>query len=124
MVGHGTGHGFALREVHRFANQPRTVGGVLRWDARALFGGILDGLRAAGQAGPLDAVAVDGWAIDYGLLDGDGDLIADPASYRDARTEPPFAAVTETPGGVAGVDAARLYRRPGSRCTRSTRCSS
>jgi rhamnulokinase len=114
VVGHGTGDGFALREVHRFANQPRMVGGVLRWDARALFAGILDGLRAADeQAGPLDAVCVDGWAIDYGLLDGDGALIADPASYRDARTGPPFAAVTQTPGGVAGLDAARLYAATG-----------
>jgi rhamnulokinase len=70
------------------------VDSVLRWDARALFAGILDGLRAAaGQAGPLDAVSVDGWAVDYGLLDGDG--------------------ITATPGGVAGVDAARLYEATG-----------
>ncbi len=41
----------ALREVHRFPNQPRTAGGVLRWDARALFAGILDGLRAAAADG-------------------------------------------------------------------------
>ncbi|HJZ03979.1 MAG TPA: rhamnulokinase, partial [Streptosporangiaceae bacterium] len=83
VVGHGNEQGFTLREVHRFANHPRLVDGVLRWDARALFAGILDGLRAAaGQAGPLDAVSVDGWGVDYGLLDGDGGLIADPASYR------------------------------------------
>jgi rhamnulokinase len=114
VVGHGTGDRFTLREIHRFPNRPRTVGGVLRWDARALFAGILDGLRAAGeQAGPLAAVSVDGWAIDYALLDGDGALVADPASYRDARTGPPFAAVTQTPGGVAGVDAARLYEATG-----------
>jgi rhamnulokinase len=114
VVGHGNGDGFTLREIHRFGNRPTMVGGVLRWDARALFAGILDGLRAADeQAGPLDAVCVDGWAIDYGLLDGDGALIADPASYRDARTGPPFAAVTQTPGGVAGIDAARLYEATG-----------
>ena len=114
VVGEGSDRGFALREVSRFANHPRPVDGVLRWDARALFAGILDGLRtAASQAGPLDAVAVDGWAVDYGLLDGDGALIADPANYRDPRTEPPFAAVTGTPGGVAGVDAARLYAATG-----------
>ncbi|MDQ2813053.1 MAG: FGGY family carbohydrate kinase, partial [Actinomycetota bacterium] len=114
VVGEGSGRGFALHEVSRFANRPRPVGGVLRWDARALFAGILDGLRtAASQAGPLDAVAVDGWAVDYGLLDGDGALIADPANYRDTRTEAPFAAVTGTPGAVAGVDAARLYAATG-----------
>jgi rhamnulokinase len=39
----------------------------------ALFRGILDGLRAASrQFGQLDATGVDGWAVDYGLLDADG----------------------------------------------------
>jgi rhamnulokinase len=108
VIGYGTERGFSLREVHRFPNRPRTVGGVLRWDARALFAGIRDGLR---RAGPVDAVSVDGWAVDYGLLDGEGELIADPACYRDPRTGPPFAAVTG--GGVNGVDAERLYQATG-----------
>ena len=113
VVGYRTDQGFSLGEVHRFPNRPRPVDGVVRWDVRALFAGILDGLRAAAKAGPVDAVSVDGWAVDYGLLDGDGGLIADPASYRDPRTGPPFAAVTGHPGGVAGIDAARLYEATG-----------
>ena len=114
-----------ISDAQRFANRPRPVGGVLRWDARALFAGILDGLRAAsGPAGPPDAVSVDGWAVDYGLLDGDGGLIADPANYRDPRTEPPFAAVTGTPGGVAAWTRPACTRRQGSRHSPSTRCSS
>jgi len=108
VIGYGTERGFSLREVHRFPNQPRPAGGVLRWDARALFAGIRDGLR---MAGPVDAVSVDGWAVDYGLLDGEGELITDPACYRDPRTGPPFAAVTG--GGVNGVDAQRLYQATG-----------
>ena len=112
VIGYGTERGFSLREVHRFPNQPRPVGGVLRWDARALFAGVRDGLRAAAADGPVDAVSVDGWAVDYGLLDGDGGLIADPACYRDPRTGPPFAAITG-PGGVNGVDAERLYQATG-----------
>ena len=110
VMGDGTDRGFSLREVHRFPNQARLVGGVLRWDARALFAGICDGLRTAAADGPVDAVSVDGWGVDYGLLDGDGELIADPACYRDPRTGAPFAAVTK---GVAGVDAARLYQATG-----------
>ena len=114
FVGQGTARGFTLREIHRFPNRPRPVDGVLRWDAHALFSGILDGLRAAGADGEwVDAVSVDGWGVDYGLLDGDGTLIADPASYRDRRTAAPFAAVTEADGGVAGMDAARLYQATG-----------
>jgi rhamnulokinase len=113
VIGYGTERGFSLREVHRFPHQPRLVGGVLRWDARALFAGLRDGLRAAAADGRLDTVSVDGWAVDYGLLDGDGELIADPASYRDPRTGPPFAAVTGAGGGVNGVDAERLYQATG-----------
>ena len=115
VIGYGTDRGFSLREVHRFPNRPRVVDGVLRWDARALFAGIRDGLRAEAADGsgvPVDAVSVDGWGVDYGLLDGDGELIADPACYRDPRTGPPFAAVTGV--GVNGVDAERLYQATGS----------
>jgi rhamnulokinase len=116
VIGYGTDRGFSLREVHRFPNQPRVVDGVLRWDAHALFAGICDGLRAAAADGsgvPVDAVSVDGWGVDYGLLDGDGELIADPACYRDPRTGPPFAAVTGA-DGMNGVDAERLYQATGS----------
>jgi rhamnulokinase len=114
VIGYRTGRRFSLREVHRFANQPRPVDGVLRWDARALFAGILDGLRAAAAGGePVDSVSVDGWGVDYGLVDADGALIADPASYRDGRSEAPFAAVAGR-GGVGGVDAARLYHATGT----------
>jgi rhamnulokinase len=105
-MGYGTDRGFSLREVHRFPNRARPVDGVLRWDASALFAGIGDGLRAAAAEGPLDAVSVDGWGVDYGLLDGDGALIADPACYRDPRTESIFATVTDP-------EAKRLFQETG-----------
>jgi rhamnulokinase len=92
--------------VHRFPNRPRPVDGVLRWDAGALLAGIRDGLRAAAADGPLDAVSVDGWGVDYGLLDGGGALIADPACYRDPRTDAIFATVTDQ-------DAKRLFQETG-----------
>ena len=38
-----------VEEVARFWNGPVTVGGMLHWDALALFRSILDGLRRAGQ---------------------------------------------------------------------------
>lgn len=86
----------ALTEVHRFVNTPVRVAGVLRWDVLALFRGILDGLRrAADVVGPLDAVGVDGWGVDYGLLDSDGQLLGNPAHYRDPRTEPALTEVLE-----------------------------
>lgn len=73
-----------LTEVHRFANRPVRVGGTLHWDILALYRGVLDGLR---EAGPVDSIGIDSWAVDYGLLDGAGRLVGNPVHYRDGRTE-------------------------------------
>ena len=61
------------------------VGVAYEWDILALWHGILDGLREASLRGPVDAIGIDTWAVDYGLLDEDGRLIGNPASYRSAR---------------------------------------
>jgi rhamnulokinase len=109
MSGHGSAGRLTLREVHRFANVPVRAGGVLRWDVLALFRGILDGLRLAEAAvGPLDSVGVDGWGVDYGLLDADGQLLGNPAHYRDPRTKAAYSAA------VAEFGAAELYDATGT----------
>ncbi|MCW2637201.1 MAG: carbohydrate kinase [Blastococcus sp.] len=83
-----------LHEVHRFANRPVRTSGTLHWDILGLYGGVLDGLRAAGRdGGRLDGVGIDSWAVDHGLLDADGALLGNPVHYRDARHETGVAAV-------------------------------
>ena len=61
------------------------AGVAYEWDILALWRGILDGLREASLRGSLDAIGIDTWAVDYGLLDEDGRLTGNPASYRSAR---------------------------------------
>ncbi|MDN3026897.1 rhamnulokinase family protein [Streptomyces sp. S.PB5] len=84
MVGRVGPDSLELGEAHRFANRPVRVPEGLRWDILSLYGGVLDGLRAAGQ---VDSVGIDSWAVDYGLLDGDGVLLGNPVHYRDSRTD-------------------------------------
>lgn len=72
-----------LTDVHRFPNNPVRLPGGLHWDILDLYRNVLDGLRAAG---PVSSVGVDSWAVDYGLLDGDGTLLGNPYHYRDTRT--------------------------------------
>ena len=68
------------------SERPEDEAGVAyEWDILALWRGILDGLREASLRGSLDAIGIDTWAVDYGLLDEDGRLIGNPASYRSAR---------------------------------------
>ena len=106
--GHRQGAVASVTEVHRFANRPVLSAGVLRWDVLALYAGVLDGLRKAEElAGPLDSVGVDSWAVDYGLLDAGGQLLGNPAHYRDGRTAPVVAEVS------SGTAVTELYRVTG-----------
>lgn len=77
----------SLEEVHRFPNQPADLPDGLHWDVLGLYREVLAGLERAARLEPgLRSVAVDAWAIDYGLLDADGRLLGNPYTYRDART--------------------------------------
>ena len=94
------GERLAIEECSRFPNGPVAVPGPRRsdasqsggeaqvayeWDILALWRGVLEGLREASLRGAVDAIGIDTWAVDYGLLDEDGRLIGNPASYRSAR---------------------------------------
>ena len=87
---------------------PVRVAGVLQWDILALYRGVLEGLRAAGREfGQLDSVGIDSWAVDYGLLDASGALLANPVHYRDERTAGVMERVFQT------VPAEELYKTTG-----------
>ena len=74
-----------VAEQARFPNSGVAVRGHLYWDILGLWKNILDGLRAAATRGPIRSIGIDGWAVDYGLLDRHGELLAAPRHYRDAR---------------------------------------
>ncbi|MFJ3305243.1 rhamnulokinase family protein [Streptomyces sp. NPDC086549] len=104
MVGRVGPDSLELAEAHRFPNRPVRMPEGLRWDILALYAGVLEGLRAAGQ---VDSVGIDSWGVDYGLLDADGALLGNPVHYRDARTEGVAEKVWAT------VPAAELYAATG-----------
>jgi len=103
MVGAVSAEAVQLDEAHRFANGPVRVSGTLHWDILSVYRGVLEGLRAAGHGGALDAVGIDTWAVDYGLLDSTGALLGNPVHYRDGRTDGVMAKVL----AQAGAD--RVY---------------
>src|SRR5207247_5577951 len=78
-----------IQVIHRFPNAPIATQEGLRWDIRRIFDGVKDGLRICAEAAPEGSafVGVEGWAVDYVRLDGNGDAIADPFCYRDERTQ-------------------------------------
>ena len=78
----------ALNEIHRFANGPVRQADGLHWDVAHLWREIKKGMRiAAAQAGSsLSSIGLDTWGVDFGLLDHNDELLADPFHYRDSRT--------------------------------------
>jgi rhamnulokinase len=97
-----------LKEVHRFANEPVTRADGLHWDTGMLRREVVAGVRHAARAAPdLVSVGIDGWGVDYGLLDERGALVDEPFHYRDARTAVGVEAVH------ARIDRSELYARNG-----------
>jgi rhamnulokinase len=97
-----------LEVVNRFEHRPTRTDGVLRWDMTTLWGGVRSGLGAlAARPEPVAAVGVDAWGVDYGLIDGSGDLVDAPTCYRDPRQPVQYDAA------LASLGAERLYAATG-----------
>ena len=97
-----------LKEVYRFPNGAVNKNGRLFWDAENLFTQIINGLKAAGEAGLAPTyVGIDTWAVDYVLLDENDKPIGGVYSYRDERG----AAVKEKAHAVMPFP--KLYQKTG-----------
>ena len=80
------GKKIVLEEIHRFSNDPVFVNGTLYWDILRLLFEIKQGITKALAKGGFDAIGIDTWGVDFGLLDEDGNLLENPVHYRDERT--------------------------------------
>jgi rhamnulokinase len=90
--------------VHRFANGAAIADGHLRWNLTGLYAEVLVGLAKLAERYPqVVSLGIDTWAVDYGLLDAGGELLAEPVAYRDGRTHPVIDDVHRR------LDPARLY---------------
>src|SRR5438045_2000763 len=81
---HFDGSRLTTEELHRFANVPVTAHDTLHWDILQLWQDVQTGIAKADHP---DAVGLDTWAVDFGLLDRNGKLIGNPVHYRDQRTD-------------------------------------
>nr|WP_106782292.1 rhamnulokinase [Lysinibacillus timonensis] len=77
-----------LNEIHRFPNNFKQKEKYACWDIQYLQKEILIGLQIAKQHGIESCtVSIDTWAVDYALIDKQGNLLQDIISYRDHRTD-------------------------------------
>ncbi|MCO7174911.1 rhamnulokinase [Sporolactobacillus kofuensis] len=97
-----------IREIHRFKNGFVRNEGHDHWRIDDIINNVLIGLEKAKKCG-VDActVGIDTWAVDYCLIDKDGNKIQDPISYRDARTE---GAINQLTSDLSRSD---IYKKTG-----------
>ncbi|MFO7617696.1 MAG: FGGY family carbohydrate kinase, partial [Bacteroidales bacterium] len=78
-----------LTEVHRFPNEMVREDGHFYWDISRLFSELKTGLKKCVTEHKVIPVSlgIDTWGVDFGLLDGNGELIGKPFAYRDSLTE-------------------------------------
>ena len=89
MVGRFDGERLELDEARRFPTRSVRLPDGLYWDALGLLGELTSTLADVRASGALiRSVGVDSWGVDFGLLDADGSLIANPLSHRDGRGAP------------------------------------
>ena len=87
IVGSFDGEKITLRENHRFSNDPVFVSGRITWDILRIFFEIKNSItKTVIDGDDVSSMGIDTWGVDYGLLDRNGRLMANPTHYRDTRT--------------------------------------
>ena len=88
IVGTFDGERLTLRENHRFSNDPMFVNGRFTWDILRIYFEIKNSITKTIIDGDnVTSMGIDTWGVDYGLIDKNGRLMANPTHYRDTRTE-------------------------------------
>ena len=86
LVAQFDGIKFTLDVVTRFENRPVFAAGTLYWDILSLYAELKNGIHAAtGKYKDISSLGIDGWGVDFGLIDNKGKLIANPVNYRDRQ---------------------------------------
>ena len=83
----------AVREIHRFANDPVTYGDSLHWDVARLWHEMRAALAMSGTS--LAGVGVDTWGVDHALIGERLQLLENPYHYRDKRNVAGMAEVLQ-----------------------------
>jgi len=107
-IGRVTSEKIELEIAHRFSHEIfEDKDGAILWDWKEITAQVLLGIQKCLTQGTPISLAIDSWAVDYGLLDAQHNLISKVHSYRDPRT---FAAFDEL---VSQLGQERIYRDTG-----------
>lgn len=82
------GEKLEIQEIYRFPNEGIYVGDRFQTDILYMFHEMIKGLQKAYREKVVfEAIGIDCWGVDFGLLDACGELMGNPYHYRDSQSE-------------------------------------
>ena len=88
ILGHFDGTSISMEEVYRFPNSYIEMGGMVYWDVLHIYANMKQAFQQCRlSAGELAAFGIDAWGNDYGLVDKNGQLLANARSARHTTQE-------------------------------------
>ena len=110
ILGHIEKGRMVLEEIYRFDNIQQYKNGHDCWNLQALWQHILAGLRLCKEQGKLPStMGIDTWAVDFVLVDKQGNPLGEAVAYRDSRTQ----GMKDRLQQVYGLDFSSHYQRTG-----------
>ena len=77
----------SIKELYRFENKLEKRRGFLCWNIDRLYAHVIEGLKRCKDANMIPvSIGIDTWAVDFILLDKNGERLTEAVSYRDKRT--------------------------------------
>lgn len=89
IVGYVQDDKIILNEVMRFYHNIKEINGRLFWDWEKIICEIIRLIKKL-DSHDFVSIGIDTWGVDFGILDGEGNLIEFPLSYRDPMNENTF----------------------------------
>lgn len=98
VLGRFTGDRLTMEEIHRFSNRPVQLESHLYWDILYLYAELIQALLKSKLMShdPIASIGIDSWAVDFGLIGKQGELLGNPIHYRDHQTNGMMEKVFQT----------------------------
>jgi len=87
VLGKFDGERLSIQEIYRYPNSMVKIHNHYYWDVLYLYREIKRAMSICAKqyTGHLDGIGIDNWAVDFGLLDKNGELLGFPYAYRDPK---------------------------------------
>ena len=96
MLGKYDGKHLTMEVVDKVPHNAIEVNGLYYWDILKIFDGLKQGLKKAYHiVKKIDSIGICTWGIDFGFIDQNGFLLANPLSYRNPIGEEELSALSD-----------------------------